>query len=290
MLDNAPRIGLAAGMIKSYSQQKQDPYLPGLVSSIQYGSLTLDEQKGNKEPTYWFDHTKQESINAVGLTNQGILSFLKNDLPCIAREFGGMTAGIDVSFAPLQAGDLRKMCAELNSSPFLYAINEAEMNTACPNHRSGAGLHPVLARDKKALSALMAEARHLRRPKAVKIAPGMPEDELDNVVKLCVQHGFSTIVSANTLLGSSIIDGKQRLSVEKGGRAGSILYDIGIKQIMYLAPLCKASGIKLKACGGVLSAQVHTAYMKAGADETQIATGFMQYGTQIFQDILGELA
>ena len=169
-------------------------------------------------------------------------------------------------------------------------IDEVEVNAACPNHRGGKGLHPVLAHDPKALEELMAETENFQLQKAIKIAPSMKESSLNSVMELCTQFRFSTIVSGNTLLGNSTIDGEQRLSVDKGGQAGTILLDIGVSQIKHLAPLCREQHIKLIACGGVLSAEAFIEYDNVGADEVQIATGFMQYGPKIFQDIYTALA
>ncbi len=285
---NMSKIGLAAGMIKNFPQMDHGQELFGLTSHITFGSFTLKPRTGNPEPTYWFNPKTNTSINAVGLTNQGLATFLREDLPTITRLLdmtSNSTARIRVSLVELQKGDLVKMCDMLNNSELSHHISEVEVNAACPNHRSMNGLHPVLAHDSNALYMLMKETETLGIPKAIKIAPEMTEEMLDNVIKFCLQHGFYTIVSANTLLGSSSPDGTQRLSVDKGGQAGAILQDIGVKQVAFLSPQCKENGIKLYGCGGVLSAEVHRAYTEAGADETQIATGFMEYGSKIFQDI-----
>lgn len=287
--DLTPKIGLAAGMIKTLTQMEQSRSLLDLASHITFGSFTLELREGNKEPTYYFDDKTQNSINAVGLTNQGLESFLIYDLPHLIEIFHKKGVSIRISLAPLGPGDLTKMCTMLNQSPLRQYIDEVEVNAACPNHRGSKGLHAVLAHDTKALKELMAETEHLELQRAIKLAPEMKESSLSSVVELCTQFGFSTIVSGNTLLGSSTIDGKQRLSVDKGGQAGAILLDIGVGQINYLAPLCKEGHIKLIACGGVLSTRAFIEYDNVGADEVQIATGFMQYGPKIFQDILTAL-
>lgn len=291
MSNETPRIGLAAGMIKSYRQLEGSIGLIDMASHITFGSFTLSEHEGNPEPTYWFNNETNSSINAVGLDNKGLLAFLIDDLQQIANVCEDSITKIRISLAPLAYGDLTKMVTVLNLLPerLKNAIFEIEINAACPNHKMVDQRHETLSHDPDALNNLMLEAKPLDMRKAIKISPNMERSHLNRLIQCCLVYGFSTIVSGNTLPRSAFINGEQRLSVERGGQGGAILFEPGVHQVKYLAPHCKANNIYLIGCGGILSHEHYRAYCEAGADEAQLATGFAEYGPNIFRDLHVEL-
>lgn len=278
------RIGLAAGIVKSFAH-----FPTGLVdfaSHITFGSFTLEPKVGNPEPTYWFDEETHSSINAVGLTNQGLKDFLDKDITAIARALKKSATYLSVSIAPLKPGDVAEMCKVINEHPYGNLIKVLEINAACPNHRDEGGSHPVLAHDTASLRGLMEEAQEYKDFKRIKIAPRSKEVVLRCVVDYCMELGFFSIVSANTRSESSFIKGKQRLSVETGGRAGRTLLEDGVAQVRNLKKLVgSARRPMIVACGGVMDAEGYQAYLEAGAFEVQLATGFIQFGSKIFRDI-----
>ena len=284
-------FGLAAGFIKSANQLP--PGLIGVASHITFGSFTLEAWEGQvHEPTYWYDPESGMSINAVGLRNQGLDEFLGKDLPTIVRLMDHVEpcirARIRVSLATLTAEDIETMCTKIMRSPLVAYIDELEINTACPNHRSGGILHPVLVHDDMALKSTMARTCIFTGKKAVKIAPHMTPKALHAVMRLCVAFGFDAIVSANTWQHSSVIKGAERLSVNTGGIAGSPLLKIGLRQIRLLNAIRNETGanVKLRASGGIMAASHLTDYEICGADEAMLGTAYAEYGPKIFQDFL----
>lgn len=280
-------VGLAAGMIKTRNIPKT---LIGYVKHITFGSFTLEPRQGNPEPTYWFDDKTGNSINAVGLKNQSLQVFLDEELPAICELLEGTGTDIRISIAPTKTGDAAQMSEMVSKSDCLKYISFMEVNAACPNHRTDGGrLHDVLAHDPKAVEILMQETVGFQQQRAIKIAPRMSLDVLSEYPDLAYVQGFEQIVSANTLLGSSVINGTQQLSVDRGGQAGAILRPGCIQQIRALATGCSRYGISLIACGGIDSAETVKANLKAGADTCQVATGYMQFGPKIFESIALEM-
>ena len=278
-------VGLAAGMWKSHRHVSHD--LIGFIDHVTFGSYTLKPREGNKGPTYWYDDKTGNSINAVGLKNQGLVDFLAEDLPNIGEMFGGSGTIVRVSLAPSKTGDLARMCELIMESRYRYAIDEVEVNAACPNHRAEAATtHAVLAHDLVATEALMQETTELEITKAIKIAPRMLAETLKAYPGLAAKHSFSFIVSGNTLPGSATIDGVQRLSADRGGLAGAILRDDCVSQIRLLSKACaQYDEVHLIACGDINSAETLRANLDAGASYGQLATAYMQYGDKIFQNI-----
>lgn len=288
-------IGIAAGLIKSINHVPRR--LASLVDHITFGSYTPEKREGNKEPTYWFDQDARSSINAIGLKNEGLPYFLKHELTQVIglREQG---CKIRVSLAPLKQGDLREMIAQgivLGLTP--ENIDELEINAACPNHRDEDNkLHAVLAHDPIALQMLMEESEAYKGPKAIKIAPDMSPKSLGACAFLACEYGFTSIVSANTLLADSVIHGVQRLSVPKGGLAGAALLERAVRQVRELRLILDRIGSnaeipRIIACGGVMSAHEARQHLAAGADDlVQVATYFHEYGVSGVRDLVVELS
>lgn len=289
-------IGIAAGMIKTASQFKRHntphTHLPDLASHVTFGSFTVAAREGNKEPVFWYDPETKTSINAVNLANFGLQSFVTLDVPELLPLFEGEDCKFRISLAPLKSGDLKAMTALMNGTDWRSLLHEVEFNTACPNHLGEEGLHPVLAHDPQAVEALLMEARALAHRSAIKIAPDMTDETLEEIIMLCIKYGVKTIVSANTRRHSSTIESAQRLSVPQGGLAGLPLLESGVKQVRTLRRIMEEQhikGIKIVASGGILTAEASAAYGDAGAEEGQVATLFNQYGARGLQDLLVEM-
>lgn len=283
-------VGIAAGMIKEAAHVERG--LCDLVQMIMFGSFTLEAREGNKEPVFYFDDQTQTSINAVGLRNKGLAHFLEVELPKIGAILQGTNCLIGVSLAPLRSGDTKAMMKLINACPYKHLIARIEINAACPNHREGEHLHPVLSHDAVAVAELLRELddEDFYFNYALKIAPDTVQSTLEEIVKQCVRSAVAYIVSSNTRRGSSLIDGVQRLSVPQGGIAGAPLLQDGVAQIATLRSIIDGVGSprspKLIGCGGIMDAEALHAYLKAGADEIQVATLYYQYQVDGVQDLL----
>ncbi len=280
-------VCIAAGMIKEATHI--EPGLSDLVQMIMFGSFTLEAREGNKEPVFWYDDRTNTSINAVGLKNKGLRHFLDIELPKIALPLQGTECKIGVSLAPLKSGDTGKMLEMIKMCQHKHLIDRVEINAACPNHRDGKQLHPVLAHDPVAIRQLLEELHPDDLLHTLKIAPDTSEEVLGEIVSLCSDFDISAIVSGNTRRSSSMIDGEQRLSVDQGGLAGLQLLESAVAQVKTLRRLVDLTEYRKPAiigCGGIMSAPALSEYQKAGADEVQIATLFYQFGVDAIQDLL----
>lgn len=285
-----PRIGIAAGMIKTHTHLPFELIGKGLISHVTVGSYTLNPRPGNPEPTTWVSADQTEIMNAIGLKNAGLQDFLDNELMTMRDVCTGRTK-LRVSLAPTGAGELCDMVAQLNEHCVAEHIDELEINAACPNHRKGTGTEPVLACDMEAVEQLLEEAADYPGGKALKIAPDTERTKLECLVELCVAYNINTIVSGNTRKRSAIIDGRQVLSVEAGGHSGLPLLADTMRQVQELRSIIQTSGEQLRiiACGGVLSGDsAATLLEQRGADEVQVATLFWLFGEDAVAKLVTE--
>lgn len=284
-------LGVAAGIIKSASDLRQY-YYHGLVNTarfITFGSFTLESRAGNPEPNYWFDG-KETSINAIGLRNQGLQRFLDEDLLVLSTILPSDCL-LRVSLAPLKHGDLGAMLKMIATHSHGHLIQEIEINAACPNHRSAEGrLHSVLAKDPDAVEYLLYETGEFGNKAilSLKIAPDTEQNNLSLIITSCCEFSIPRIVSANTRLSSSTIEGERRLSVDQGGIAGKPLLEAGLTQVRTLKWLAQSHfpTLQIDACGGITNAPALAAYSEAGADRAQVATWPYQFGTEGIRGIL----
>lgn len=274
-------VGIAAGMIRE--AKHIEPGLEHLATSITFGSFTPEKRMGNPEPVFWFDEVTEKSINAVNLKNNGLPSFLDDELPLIAARLNGSQCAIEVSLAPLASGDLKTMCDMLMTHPLRTHITRVEFNAACPNHRGPHGLHPVLAYDAVAVRMLLEETAGLTGiKKALKIAPRTSPDVLTEILRLTLEYDIDAIVSSNTLFGDAFAHGKPVLSVPQGGHGGLPLLRDSVEQ-MFLLRLLRderkdVRHLTLIGCGGIMNPPGLRAHRSAGADSAQVATLYYRFG------------
>ncbi len=288
-----PLIGISAGMIKEIGHVPVA--LLNTVSHVTMGSYTLAAREGNPEPTTWINPRHTIMINAIGLRNQGLRAFLETDLTPICKMFDGKLTKLRVSLAPTKEGELAEMCKLLNHHGVDELIDELEINAACPNHRTSEGqkLEPVLAHDPVAVERLLSEATFYRGTKALKIAPNMGNEKLPTLVELCDAYDITTLVSANTLLHSSIIEGEQRLSVPMGGISGLPLLDYTIVQTRLLRHCINEAKSKLRLVvgGGIMGSDTAVYLLtEGGADELQVATFYWAYGPAALAELVEQTA
>lgn len=281
-------ISTAAGFDK---RADHNPRASGVVAERTYGSFTLNARDGNPEPTYWFDPERNMSINSVGLRNQSLESFLDHDLPVIAKLAEEHGTKIRISLAPTGEHELHMMLALIDNLPSAIreCIAEIEINAACPNHRKGDDLQPVLAYNPNEVKHLLKDTEHHVDDisLALKIAPKTFDETLAAIVDLCVEFNIDSIVSGNTLMQSSTIDGIKRLSQDTGGMAGAPLFEHALDQFRRLRKIIleKDAPIGLIACGGVMDPGAANEYLKAGARRLQLGTYYQEFGISGLQSM-----
>lgn len=265
-------IGLAAGMIKDASSIDVRAFQS--VGAVSFGSFTLAQRNGNPEPSSFWDANSQTGFNAIGLRNQSLQTFLEVEGPILRKMFAFTQTAVDVSLAPTEQGELRKMCHVLQQHKATLPIRLIEVNAACPNHRKGENLQPVLAYDPIAVDALLMELKDCPFPVSFKIAPDTPERTLFEIVGLCIKYGVSVIVSGNTRGSEAVFKGKPVLSVPRGGISGKPLFDNAVEQVATLKTIIgeKKASIKVCGIGGIFMPEDVAIMRDVGADSVAVAS------------------
>lgn len=267
-------VGIAAGMLKKASDFNRRAL--SSIASTALGSFTLLSRKGNPEPNSYWDAASKTGFNAIGLKNQSLVSFFEEDAPLLRKLFAETSTQADVSLAPTEKGELRNMCHVLQQHVGAFPIRFIEVNAACPNHRKGENLQPVLAYDPVAVDELLMELKDCPYPVSLKIAPETPKGTLLEIIKLCIKYGIFEIVSGNTKGTEAVWDGKPILSVPRGGMSGKPLFDNAVEQVATLKTMIEAqrSLIRVRGIGGIFIPEDIAIMRNAGADSVSVASLF----------------
>lgn len=268
-------VGLAAGM------DKNGDYIDALgdlgFGFIEAGTVTPRPQPGNPKPRIFRVPAKQAIINRLGFNNKGIDHLVGK---ASVRRFEGIL-GINI-------GKNFDTPNERAVDDYLYCLERAyphadyiAVNISSPNTQ---GLRDL--QGAKALDQLLNKLEHKRQqlhkeygkrvPMAVKLAPDIELDKLEELAAIFQRHEIDAVIATNTTIDHSEIAGEPHAE-ETGGLSGRPLAKRADEVLAALREALPAE-IALMGVGGIMDGQDAVRKMKLGADLVQIYTGFIYGG------------
>ncbi|HPW24645.1 MAG TPA: dihydroorotate dehydrogenase [Candidatus Syntrophosphaera thermopropionivorans] len=222
-------------------------------------TITLKPKIGNPPPRLY--ETEAGLLNAIGLQNPGLKSFLNNDLFDL-REY--LKIPLIVSFSGATQEEFIRMLEGLELHCGIYGY---EINISCPNVENEGiafGTNPDIV-----FNLVEKLARLTDRELIVKLSPNVTDIAL--IAQAAEAGGATSISLINTLYGMAINweTGKSRLSIPVCGYSG-----IGIKPVALALTYQTARAVKIPviAMGGIHSWQDALEFFYAGASAIAIGT------------------
>lgn len=270
------RVGLAAGLDKNGDCLAAWDRLG--FGFVEIGTVTPRPQPGNPRPRMFRLPAQQALINRLGFNNKGVDYLLERvrEADCF-RGVLGINLGKNADTPIERAADdyligLRKVYA---------SAGYITINISSPNTRNLRDLQDQ-ARLDALLAALVAERERLaqaqgrRVPLLVKLAPDMPDAQLDQIALTARSHGIDGLIATNTTVSRPGLDGVAH-AAETGGLSGAPLRPLAEAA---LARLRRSLGddFLLVGVGGIGTPADALARRRAGADLVQIYTGFIYQG------------
>jgi dihydroorotate dehydrogenase (subfamily 1) family protein len=222
--------------------------------------LSLLPREGNAMPR--IAETPCGMLNAIGLQNCGVQSFLKDklprlqkyDLPVIANLYGTST------------GEFAELARILSAEQGIAAL---EVNISCPNVKEGGvafGQNPKMARE--VTKAVMEASGSM--PVIVKLSPNVTD--IVPVAKACEEGGATCLSLINTLRGMAVDIARRKpfLSTVIGGLSGPAIKPVALRCVWEVA---NAVSIPVIGVGGILTAEDVLEFILVGAHAVQIGTG-----------------
>lgn len=221
--------------------------------------------QGNPVPRIAETHAGM--LNAIGLQNPGIDTFIERDLPFL-HERG---ARIIVNVCGRSREDYVEVVERLSGEE----VDMLEINISCPNVKEGGiafGQDPHMAEDiTKAVKAVA------KQPVIMKLSPNVTDiTEMARAVEAGGADGVSLI---NTLTGMKIDVNRRAFALANrtGGMSGPCVKPVAVRMVYQVA---NAVGIPILGMGGIQSTEDALEFLMAGASMVAVGTAnFLNPGT-----------
>lgn len=293
-------VGLAAGF------DKNGMALPALAALgfgfIEAGTVTRYKQPGNERPRIFRLSGDDALINSMGFPNDGADAIHEHlaKLPRPAIPVGWSIGKSKITPQEEAIDDYLYSLRKLYDFSDFFTINVSSPNT--PGLRKLQDKEPLdrllqtVVQEANTIAAGKEETtspqRKAAKPVLVKIAPDLSQEQIDDVIEICLRQNVRGIIATNTTLsrvglgdrvGTSPGQG-QALSSPKGGLSGRPLHKRAVEVVDYL---CKTldGQVPVIGVGGIFGPDDAKRMFDAGASLIQIYTSFIYEGPGVIRKI-----
>lgn len=282
-LDLPNPVGLAAGL------DKNGECIQGLAALgfgfVEIGTVTPRPQDGNPKPRLFRVPEHQGVINRMGFNNLGIDNLIDNVQKAEFTGVLGINIGKNATTPIEQAADDYLICLEKAYAHASYIT----VNISSPNTKN---LRDLQQGDEltKLLSSLKNRQAQLHTqhgkyvPLAVKIAPDLDAQQIDEIAQIVLQTEIDGVIATNTTIDKSAL-GASPLAQEQGGLSGAPVRE---KSNAVLSALVAQLGDKVPVigAGGILSGSHAKEKLDLGATAVQVYSGMVYRGTDLVRECL----
>ncbi|HEY8118615.1 MAG TPA: quinone-dependent dihydroorotate dehydrogenase [Methylophilaceae bacterium] len=275
-------VGLAAGL------DKNGAYIDSLAALgfgfIEVGTVTPRPQPGNPRPRLFRVKEAEGIINRFGFNNLGVDNLVENVKKARFKGVLGINIGKNFDTPNERAVDDYLICLRKVYAHASYVT----VNISSPNTKNLRALQ-----EKEALSALLstlkaeqaklAEMHGRYVPIALKIAPDLELEQINEIADLLLEHSFDGVIATNTTLARDLVLGLPNAD-EAGGLSGAPVRDKSTTVIRQLAERLQGR-IPIIGVGGILNGDDAQAKMGAGASLVQVYSGLIYRGPKLVPDV-----
>ncbi|WP_293777166.1 quinone-dependent dihydroorotate dehydrogenase [uncultured Oxalicibacterium sp.] len=283
-------VGLAAGL------DKDGAYIDGLATLgfgfIEVGTVTPRAQPGNPLPRMFRLPEAKAIINRMGFNNRGVDAFVAN---VQASRFYqnkegvlGLNIGKNADTPIERAVDDYLICLRKVYPYASYVtINISSPNTKNLRQLQGASELDALLSQLKDAQQRLADEHQRYVPIALKIAPDMDQEQIQNVAQALLRHRIDGVIATNTTISREAVKNLKHAN-ETGGLSGQPVFESsnavirGLKQEL-------GTTIPIIGVGGILSGSDAKAKLDAGASLVQLYTGLIYEGPALVRECAAAL-
>ena len=253
---------IAASGTFGFGREYGELYPLSTLGGISCKGLTLRERPGNPPPR--IAETPGGMLNAVGLQNPGVESFIAHELPWLRQQGTVVIANI----AGNTPEEYREMAERLSETD----VDMIEMNISCPNVKQGGVQFGTTCEGVTAVTG--AVRRSCKKPLMVKLSPNV--SDIGEMAAAAEAAGADAVSLINTLTGMRIDIRTRRPIIRNntGGLSGPAVFPVAVRMVWQAAQRVKIPVVGL---GGISTWQDAVEMLLAGAAALQI-------GTVLFQD------
>jgi dihydroorotate dehydrogenase len=275
------RLGLAAGMDKTASAV--DAWSKLGFGMVEVGTLTPRPQPGNPKPRLFRLPEHRALINRMGFNNPGINAAVARLKRRRSKAVVGVNIGKNFDTPNDDAvGDYLFCLRAAYEVADYIAVNISSPNTK--------GLRDLQSEDamRSLLEAVQSEQVSLtkqtgrRVPIAVKIAPDLSEEGIEDLIRVFNAAGVDGVIATNTTIDREKVR-NHRLSKETGGLSGEPVKSRSGEVLSAFRKGLKPE-IPLIGVGGVLSGADAMEKRRLGAELVQVYSGLVFRGPALISE------
>lgn len=248
---------IAASGTYGFGREFNEVYDISQIGGISTKGMTLEPRVGNPVPR--IAEGDSVILNAVGLQNPGVESFIEKDLGYLKSK--GVVIIANVAGKTLE--DYGKICARLNG-----LVDFVELNISCPNVKAGGMAFGIKPESIKEVTRVSKNSL-TKTPLMVKLSPNVESISVN--AKAAEDSGADCVSLINTLTGM-VIDLERRKPIianNTGGVSGAGIRPIALRMVYEAAHAVKIPVIGM---GGIASGEDALSFIMAGAKAVQVGT------------------
>jgi dihydroorotate dehydrogenase len=274
-------VGLAAGL------DKNGDCINGLAALgfgfIEIGTITPLPQPGNPKPRLFRLPEASAIINRMGFNNEGVDALIRNVQHADFKGILGINIGKNAVTPIEKAADDYLICLRKVYAHASYIT----VNISSPNTKNlrqlqdEAALNDLLAQ-LKAEQGKLADRHGKYVPIALKIAPDMEGEQVEQISRLLMQHRIDGVIATNTTLSREGVENLPH-GAETGGLSGAPVRDKSTRVIRLLASHLQGA-LPIIGAGGILNGADALEKINAGSSLVQIYSGLIYRGPQLLAE------
>lgn len=198
-------------------------------------------------------------MNAIGLQNPGIDTFLERDLPFLKQ----YDTKVIVNVCGRSTEDYCQVAERLADQP----VDLLEINISCPNVKEGGIAFGQNARAAEEITA--AVKKRARQPVIMKLSPNVTD--IGEMARAVQAGGADAISLINTLTGMKIDVNRRTFALanKTGGVSGPAIHPIAVRMVYQAA---QAVDLPIIGMGGIACADDALEFILAGATAVAVGT------------------
>ena len=209
-------------------------------------------------PTPRVAEVKSGMLNAIGLQNPGVDTFIKRDIPFLRK--------YDTKIIVNVCGHEPKEYVEVVERLSEEDVDMLEINVSCPNVKAG-GI--TLGTNPKSVESITKEIKaKAKQPIIIKLSPNVTD--ITEIAKAAEAGGADAVSLINTITGMKIDVNRRKfvLANKTGGMSGPAVHPVAVRMVYQVA---NAVSIPIIGMGGVTDYEDALELIMAGA--TMVAVG-----------------
>jgi dihydroorotate dehydrogenase (NAD+) catalytic subunit len=229
------------------------------LGAVVVKSLSAEPWDGNPPPRV--HETDAGMLNAVGLQNPGVETWLADELPHLLATGARVVASI-WGFT-IEAYE--KAAALLAHAP--AQVVAVEVNLSCPNIESR---REMIAHDPRMTSEAVAATAGCGRSRWAKLSPNVTD--LTPIAGAALEAGAEALTLVNTVMGMAVDPATRRpvLGNGGGGLSGPAIRPVAVRAVYEMRQAFPSAPIV--GVGGVATGEHAAELLVAGADAVQVGT------------------